>query len=267
MDSLATPAISSRMQHVVTSAALELLAAEGLTAERLPRHIAVIMDGNGRWAQQRGLPRVEGHRRGVASVRAVVEESARLGVEQLTLYCLSSENWKRPKRELDFLLRLLEQYVIEERSEIMRQDLRFAMIGRRTGLTAGVLREVQKTLDVSRENSGMCLCLAVNYGSRSELVDTVQQIATEVAAGTLNPAEITEETISDRLYTQGMPDPDLVIRTAGEMRISNFLLWQISYAELWVTEKCWPDFRRPDLIAALKDYAARDRRFGGLKTP
>ncbi len=250
---------------MVTSTALELLAEEGLQADRLPRHVAVIMDGNGRWAQQRGLPRAEGHRRGVASVRTIVEESARLGIEQLTLYCLSSENWKRPKRELDFLLRLLEQYVIEERSEIMRQDLRFAMIGREAGLTAGVLREVQKTLDVSRDNTGMCLCLAVNYGSRSELTDAVQQIARDVAAGSINPEEVSEETISSRLYTAGMPDPDLVIRTAGEMRISNFLLWQISYAELWVTEKCWPEFRRPDLIAALKDYAARDRRFGGLK--
>ena len=225
------------------------------------------MDGNGRWAQQQGLPRVEGHLNGVASVRTIVEETARLGVEQLTLYCLSSENWKRPKLELDFLLQLLEQYVIEERSEIMRQDLRFAMIGRHEGLTPGVLREVQKTLDVSQSNGGMCLCLAVNYGSRSELTDAVQQIAREVAAGTLDPAAISEETISSRLYTAGMPDPDLVIRTAGEMRISNFLLWQISYAELWVTEKCWPEFRRPDLIAALKDYAARDRRFGGLKNP
>lgn len=252
---------------MVSSTALELLAAEGLSADRLPRHIAVIMDGNGRWAQQQGLPRVEGHLNGVASVRTIVEESARLGVEQLTLYCLSSENWKRPKLELDFLLQLLEQYVIEERSEIMRQDLRFAMIGRHEGLTPGVLREVQKTLDVSQSNGGMCLCLAVNYGSRSELTDAVQQIAREVAAGTLDPAEISEETISSRLYTAGMPDPDLVIRTAGEMRISNFLLWQISYAELWVTEKCWPEFRRPDLIAALKDYAARDRRFGGLKNP
>ena len=252
---------------MVSSTALELLAAEGLSADRLPRHIAVIMDGNGRWAQQQGLPRVEGHLNGVASVRTIVEETARLGVEQLTLYCLSSENWKRPKLELDFLLQLLEQYVIEERSEIMRQDLRFAMIGRHEGLTPGVLREVQKTLDVSQSNGGMCLCLAVNYGSRSELTDAVQQIAREVAAGTLDPAEISEETISSRLYTAGMPDPDLVIRTAGEMRISNFLLWQISYAELWVTEKCWPEFRRPDLIAALKDYAARDRRFGGLKNP
>ncbi len=252
---------------MVSSTALELLAAEGLSADRLPRHIAVIMDGNGRWAQQQGLPRVEGHLNGVASVRTIVEETARLGVEQLTLYCLSSENWKRPKLELDFLLQLLEQYVIEERSEIMRQDLRFAMIGRHEGLTPGVLREVQKTLDVSQSNGGMCLCLAVNYGSRSELTDAVQQIAREVAAGTLDPAAISEETISSRLYTAGMPDPDLVIRTAGEMRISNFLLWQISYAELWVTEKCWPEFRRPDLIAALKDYAARDRRFGGLKNP
>lgn len=249
---------------MVSSSALE---AEGLQPERFPRHIAVIMDGNGRWAQQRGLPRVEGHRRGVASVRTMVEECARLGIEQLTLYCLSSENWKRPKRELDFLLRLLEQYVIEERSEIMRQNIRFAMIGRQSGLTAGVLREVRKTLDLSHNNGGMCLCLAVNYGSRSEITDAVQQIAREAAAGTLAPEEITEETLSARLYTAGMPDPDLVIRTAGEMRLSNFLLWQISYAELWVTEKCWPEFRRPDLIAALKDYAARDRRFGGLKNP
>jgi undecaprenyl diphosphate synthase len=223
------------------------------------------MDGNGRWAQNRGLPRIEGHRRGVTSVREIVEQCAQLGVGQLTLYCLSSENWKRPQRELDFLMRLLEQYVIEERSEIMRQDIRFAMIGRREGLSPGVLREVEKTLECSRDNQGMCLCLAVNYGSRGELADAVRSIAEKVAAGALRPADITEEVVADHLYTAGMVDPDLVIRTAGEMRISNFLLWQISYAELWVTEKCWPEFRRPDLIAALRDYAARDRRFGGLK--
>lgn len=252
------------MVVVVTSD--NLLASEGLIAERLPAHIAVIMDGNGRWAQQRGLPRAEGHRRGVASVRAIVEDCAQLGLKQLTLYCLSSENWKRPKRELDFLLRLLEQYVIEERSEIIRQDLRFAMIGRQTGLTEGVLREVQKTIDISHDNQGMCLCLAVNYGSRSELVDAVRQIAEEVRNGRLNADEIDEQVVSNHLYTSGMPDPDLVIRTAGEMRISNFLLWQISYAELWVTQKCWPEFRRLDLVAALKDYASRDRRFGGLKS-
>ena len=194
-----------------------------------------------------------------------LEECARLGLEQLTLYCLSSENWKRPQPELDFLMSLLEQYVIEERSEIMRQDLVFSMIGRREGLSAGVLNEVEKTLACSRENHGMRLCLAVNYGSRAEIVDAVQALAREVAAGRLAPEAINEEQISSHLYTASMPDPDLLIRTAGEMRISNFLLWQISYAELWVTQKCWPEFRRPDLIDALHDFAARDRRFGGLK--
>lgn len=241
------------------------LATWGLVREKLPRHIAVIMDGNGRWAQARGLPRVEGHRRGVKSVRELVEECARLDLAQLTLYCLSSENWKRPRRELDFLMSLLEQYVIEERSEIMRQDLVFSMIGRREGLSEGVLTEVEKTLAQSRDNQGMRLCLAVNYGSRAEIVDAVQALAREVAAGSLAPEAIDEGNISSHLYTAGMPDPDLLIRTAGEMRVSNFLLWQISYAELWVTQKCWPEFRSPDLFAALHDYAARDRRFGGLK--
>lgn len=241
------------------------LEAEGLVREKLPAHIAVIMDGNGRWAQSQGLPRIEGHRRGVKSVRLLVEECARLGLAQLTLYCLSSENWKRPQRELDFLMSLLEQYVIEERSEIMRQDLVFSMIGRREGLSPGVLKEVEKTLACSRNNRGMRLCLAVNYGSRAEIVDAVRALAAAVAGGSLSPEDISEEQISDHLYTAGMPDPDLVIRTAGEMRISNFLLWQISYAELWVTQKCWPEFRRPDLIEALRDYASRDRRFGGLK--
>lgn len=243
----------------------DVLEADGLAREKLPAHIAVIMDGNGRWAQQRGLPRVEGHRRGVKTVRVVIEECAKLGIGQLTLYCLSSENWKRPPKELNFLMSLLEQYVIEERSEIMRQDLVFSMIGRREGLSKGVLTEVQKTIDCSHDNQGMRLCLAVNYGSRAEIVDAVQHIAREAADGHLKPEEISEETISQHLYTAGMPDPDLMIRTAGEMRISNFLLWQISYAELWITEKCWPEFRRPDLIAALRDFASRDRRFGGLK--
>ena len=230
----------------------------------MPRHVAVIMDGNGRWARARGFPRIEGHRRGVASVRAVVEECSKLGLEQLTLYCLSSDNWKRPPQELDMLLHLLEQYVIEERSEIMRQELRFSIIGRREGLSPGVLREVQKTIDCSRHNQGMRLCLAVNYGSRAEIVDAVRAIAEKVAAGDLLPAEIDETSISGHLYTAGMPDPDLVIRTAGEMRVSNYLLWQISYAEFWVTPTCWPEFGRPELLQALKDYAARDRRFGGL---
>lgn len=231
----------------------------------IPRHIGIVMDGNGRWAQRQGLPRIEGHRRGVGSVRAVVEQSSRLGLGQLTLYCLSSENWKRPKRELDFLMRLLEQYVIEERSEIMDQNIRFRTIGRREGLSPGVLAEIDKTIELSRSNSGMVLCLAVNYGGRLELVDAVRQIARQVSDGKLDPESIDEQTISASLYTAGMVEPDLLIRTAGEMRLSNFLLWQISYSELWVTEKCWPEFREADLMAALHDFAGRDRRFGALK--
>lgn len=243
----------------------EELSSLGLNPDHLPRHIAIIMDGNGRWAKSRNLPRIEGHRRGVKSVRLIVEECSQLGIEQLTLYCLSSENWKRPKKELNLLMHLLEQYVIEERSEIMRQNIQFSIIGRRDGLGEGVLREVQKTIDSSKQNQGMRLCLALNYGSRSEMVDAVKAIAEKTAQGEMTSNDISEEVISDHLYTAGMPDPDLVIRTAGEMRVSNFLLWQISYAELWVTQKYWPDFRGPDLIDALKDYAARDRRFGGLK--
>ncbi len=245
---------------------LDALELAGISRDRLPRHIAVIMDGNGRWAQRRGFPRIEGHRRGVSSVRTIVEECARLGIEQLSLYCLSSENWKRPQREIDFLMRLLEQYVIEERGEIMRQEIRFTMIGRREGLSKGVLREVAKTTDASAVNGGMRLCLAVNYGSRGEIIDTVQKIARQVQRGELQPEEITEEVFSEALYTAGMPDPDLLIRTAGEMRISNFLLWQISYAEIWVTEKCWPEFRSEDLIEALRSFGTRERRFGGLNS-
>ncbi len=239
----------------------------GLLAEYLPKHIAIIMDGNGRWAQGHSLPRIEGHRRGVKTVQMVVEECSELGIEQLTLYCLSSENWKRPKKELNMLMRLLEQYAIEERSEIMRQNLRFSIIGRTDGLSPGVLTEVEKTIRCSQDNQGMRLCLAVNYGSRSELVDAVRSIAHKTAAGYLDADSITEQTIAEHLYTAGMIDPDLLIRTAGELRVSNFLLWQISYAEIWVSEKCWPEFHKPDLIQALKDYAARDRRFGGLSRP
>ncbi len=241
------------------------LAAIGLTAERLPRHIAVIMDGNGRWAQTRGLPRVEGHRAGVDSVRIMVEESARIGIGQLTLYCLSSENWKRPEQELSLLMQLLEQYVIQERAEIMRQGLRFGIIGRQSGLSPGAIAEIQKTIDCSRDNQGMRLCLALNYGSRAEITDAVREIVRQANLGQIQPDHVDEALVADHLYTAGMADPDLIIRTAGEMRLSNFLLWQSSYAELWVTEKCWPDFRQDDLIAALKDFASRDRRFGGLK--
>ncbi|MEZ6061438.1 MAG: isoprenyl transferase [Planctomycetaceae bacterium] len=239
----------------------------GLLRERLPRHIAIIMDGNGRWAQKRGFPRVEGHRRGVHSVRSVVEECSRLGLKQLTLYCFSSENWKRPQRELSLLMRLLKQYVIEERREIQEQGLRFRVIGKLEELAPAIQKEIAKTVQVSANNDGMTLCLAVNYGARLEITEAVRRICATVQQGELRPEQISEDTVAAHLMTAGMPDPDLVIRTASEMRISNFLLWQISYSELWVTETFWPDFREANLHQALKDFAARDRRFGGLKVP
>ncbi len=233
--------------------------------ERLPHHVAVIMDGNGRWAQQRGQPRIEGHRRGVVTVRSTVEECCRLGIGQLTLYCLSIENWKRPKLELDFLMELLHQYLLAERAEIMEQNIRFTTIGRRDELPNNVLEAIDENIRMSATNTGMVLCLAINYGGRAEVVDAVRSIAREVRSGRLDPDAIDESTLTDAMYTAGMPDPDLLIRTAGEMRVSNFLLWQISYAELWVTEKCWPDFDSTELHAALRGYGERERRFGGLK--
>ena len=246
---------------------LQRLAEAGLDAERLPCHVAIIMDGNGRWARQRGLPRIEGHSRGVQSVRAVVEEGCRLGLGQLTLYCLSVENWKRPQAELDFLMRLLRQYLLRERAEIMEQNIRFTTIGHRDGLPIRVLREIDENIRLSRNNTGMVLCLAINYGGRTELADAVRLLAEKVRQGTLDPEAIDEDLLGSALYTAGMPDPDLLIRTAGEMRISNFLLWQISYAELWVTEKCWPDFDRDTFHEALRDYARRERRFGAIPAP
>jgi undecaprenyl diphosphate synthase len=246
------------------TATLQRLADAGLDPQRLPEHVAVIMDGNGRWAKQRGLPRIEGHARGVHSVRATVEECCKLGVRQLTLYCLSSENWKRPQAELDFLMALLEQYLVEERAEILRQNIRFRTIGRRGDLPDAVLRRIDENVRLSEHNSGMVLCLAINYGSRTEIIDAFQTLAQQVQQGALDPLRIDEETIGNALYTAGMPDPDLLIRTAGEMRVSNFLLWQISYAELWVTERCWPDFDRDTLRQAFRDYGQRERRFGGL---
>jgi undecaprenyl diphosphate synthase len=247
------------------AATLGRLAAVGLSADQLPRHVAVIMDGNGRWARQRGLPRVEGHERGVRSVRATIEECCRLGVGQLTLYCLSSENWKRPQAEIDFLMLLLRRYLIEERAEIMEQNIRFTVIGRRDQLPAEVLREIDENVRVSAGNTGMVLCLAINYGGRTEMVDAVRALAEQARRGTLDPKDIDEITIGDALYTSVMTHPELLIRTAGEMRIRNFLLWQISYDELCVTEQCWPDFDASTLHQALRDFAGRERRFGGLK--
>ena len=197
-------------------------------------------------------------------MRRTTEECARLGIEQLTLYCLSSENWKRPQPEIDFLMHLLEQYMIEERTTIMENNLRVRMIGRREGIPDQVLRELDKTVEMSSANSGTRLNLAINYGGRSEIVDAVRAIGREIVAGELQPAEVTEATIAEHLYTAGLDDPDLLVRTAGELRISNFLLWQISYAEIWVTERCWPEFDESTLHAAIADFARRNRKFGGL---
>ena len=233
-------------------------------ADGLPRHVAIIMDGNGRWAQKQGLPRIEGHRRGVSSVRRITEHCARRGVEQLTLYCLSSENWRRPQAELAFLMELLGHYMVEERDLLMRQRIRLAVIGSREGLPAETLVDLDKTVELCSANDGMRLCLAINYGARAELAAAARALARDVAAGRLDPETIDEAAFAARLHTTGMPDPDLLIRTAGEMRVINFLLWQISYAELWVTPVAWPDFGEDQLEEAFAAYAARDRRFGGL---
>jgi undecaprenyl diphosphate synthase len=230
----------------------------------LPRHVAIIMDGNGRWAEARGLPRIDGHRMGVASVRRTTEHCARLGIEQVTLYCLSSENWRRPAFELDFLMQLLEQYMIDERDLLMRERIRVEMIGSRDGLPPSTIAALDRTVAMTAGNDGLRLCLAVNYGSRREIVEAARQLAREARDGMLDPEQIDEDTLAARLDTAGQPDPDLVIRTAGEMRLSNFLLWQSSYAELWVTDTPWPEFDERCLDAALAAYAARTRRFGGL---
>jgi len=235
-----------------------------ISREQWPRHVAIIMDGNGRWAQRRNLPRVEGHRRGVETVRKITEECSRLGVEQLTLYCLSSENWKRPSEEIDFLMHLLRQYVIEERKTIMENDIRVRMIGRRMGIPEPVLHELGRTVEMSSHCDGLWLNLAINYGGRAELVDAVRAIGRKIAAAEMTPEEVDEKAIADHLYTAGTDDPDLLIRTAGELRISNFLLWQISYSEILITDKCWPEFDEEMLHTAIADFASRDRKFGGL---
>lgn len=232
--------------------------------EKQPRHIAIIMDGNGRWAQRQSLPRISGHQKGATTVRTMTEECARLKIEQLTLYCLSSENWKRPQDELDFLLLLLQQYLIEERETLLENDIVLKIIGRRDRIPENVQKEMDRTLEMTANNGGTCLCLAINYGGRGEIVDAIRQIGTKIKGGDLQPQDISEEIVSNHLYTAGMSDPDLLIRTAGEMRISNYLLWQISYAEMWVTEKMWPEFSIDDFHSAIRDYSNRRRRFGGL---
>ncbi|MBI1372232.1 MAG: isoprenyl transferase [Phycisphaera sp.] len=231
---------------------------------RLPRHVAIIMDGNGRWAQQRGEPRVFGHKHGAQVVHPVVTRCAQRGVEALTLYSFSMENWKRPDTEVDFLMSLCRQYLEIERQTMMDNNIQFAHVGRRDGLPQSVLDMLDETVDVTASNTGMTLALALNYGARAELTDAVRAIARDVAAGRLDPDAINEAAIEQHLYTAGLPDPDLLIRTAGEMRVSNFLLWQISYAELWVTDTLWPDFTIDHLERAFESFANRQRRFGAI---
>jgi len=237
--------------------------------ERMPRHIAIIMDGNGRWAVRRGLERIRGHEQGAQSVRDVVTECARLrdlhgGPDFLTLYSFSLENWKRPREEVSFLMQMYVDYLRQERPTMMQNNIRFRQIGRLENLPEPVLEEMQRTLEQTRGNTGLTLVLALNYGSRAEITDAVRTIAARVKRGELEPRDIDEQTISRHLYTSGMPDPDLLIRTAGEMRISNYLLWQISYAELYVSQVLWPDFGVDELHAAIRSFASRSRRFGAL---
>jgi len=229
--------------------------------EQLPAHIAIIMDGNGRWAAQRHLPRVEGHRAGIDSVRDVVETSARLGIEVLTLYAFSVENWKRPRAEVNTLMMLLKRYIRLELNTLLQNNIRFQVIGRAEALPPDVQDELEIGIAKTTKNTGMLFNIALNYGGRAEIVDAARRaIASGVSADDLDEARF-----STLLYTAGQPDPDLLIRTSGEMRISNFLLWQIAYSEIWVTETLWPDFRRRDLLDAVVAYQKRDRRYGGIK--
>jgi undecaprenyl diphosphate synthase len=237
--------------------------------ERIPRHVAVIMDGNGRWAVSRGLDRVRGHQEGARTVRKIVTECAELhkhhgGPDFLTLYSFSLENWKRPPEEVSFLMQMYIDYLRQERQTMRENNIRFRQIGRLDQLPDPVLEEMERTLAETKDNTGLTLVLALNYGSRAEITDAVRAIAEKVKRGELEPRDISEQTVSSHLYTAAMPDPDLLIRTAGEMRVSNYLLWQISYAELVVSEKYWPDFEVEDLYAAMRSFAGRNRRFGGL---
>jgi undecaprenyl diphosphate synthase len=247
----------------VTAGSDEEALARRVDFDRLPQHIAVIMDGNGRWAAQRHLPRVEGHRAGIESVRDIVESSARLGIQVLTLYAFSVENWKRPVTEVSTLMSLLKRYLRLELNTLLRNNIRFKVIGRADELARDVRSELQAAEHKTASNTGMQFNIALNYGGRAEIVEAVKRM---VAAG-LAPDAIDEARFSGFLYTAGQPDPDLLIRTSGEMRVSNFLLWQIAYAEIWVTDTLWPDFRTRHLLAAILDYQKRDRRYGGINQP
>jgi undecaprenyl diphosphate synthase len=241
----------------------EELLVRRLDLTALPRHVAIIMDGNGRWAQGRGLPRVEGHRAGVAAVRDTVEAAARLELDCLTLYAFSVENWKRPRIEVWTLMNLLKEYIRRETDTLVQNDIRFNVLGRWEELDASVVRELERGMEATRDCHGLHFNIALNYSGRCEIVDACRRIVADWAAG--KRADIDEETIGRYLYTSGEPDPDLLIRTSGELRVSNFLLWQIAYAEIWVTKTLWPDFRRRDLYEAVLAFQSRDRRYGGVK--
>jgi undecaprenyl diphosphate synthase len=241
----------------------ERLARE-LDFSRIPTHVAVIMDGNGRWAKKRNLSRIEGHRAGAKSVQEIVETSARAGVKILTLYAFSQENWKRPKREVTTLFRVLEDYLKKEDKALVENDFRLMVIGQKDGLPSNIRRELDRVETLTKSNGRMTICLALNYGGRAEIIDAVKKILKERPG---DPSALTEEAFSHYLYTAGLPDPDLLIRTSGEIRISNFLLWQMAYTEIWITPDYWPDFRRRHFLQALVDYQKRERRFGDIRPP
>jgi undecaprenyl diphosphate synthase len=234
------------------------------TKANLPTHVAIIMDGNGRWAKQRGLPRVEGHRQGAESVKAVVKAAGELGIKFITLYAFSVENWNRPKDEVDTLMKYLLRFLKRELAEMSKNNIRLQAIGQIWRLPENIQDQLQKTTQATAKNNGITLTLALSYGGRTEIVDAVRQIAQEVKAGKLEAGEINEQVIAHHLYTHGTPDPDLLIRTSGEMRVSNFLLWQISYAEFVITKTLWPDFGKREFYAALEEYSQRQRRYGGV---
>jgi undecaprenyl diphosphate synthase len=247
----------------VSAGSMEESLARQVNFDRLPRHVAVIMDGNGRWAAQRHLPRVEGHRAGIDSVRDVVESSARIGIPVLTLYAFSVENWKRPLTEVSTLMSLLKRYLRLELNTLLDNDIRFKVIGRFEELPPDVRSELKAAEDRTAANTGMQFNIALNYGGRAEIVEAARRML----AARIDPDALDEARFSGFLYTAGQPDPDLLIRTSGEMRVSNFLLWQIAYAEIWVTDTLWPDFRKRHLLEAIIDYQKRDRRYGGITRP
>ncbi len=233
--------------------------------KNIPQHVAIIMDGNGRWAQERGLPRVAGHRAGVQTVREIVKAAAEEGVRYLTLYAFSQENWKRPKEEIDVLMELLDFFIDKEINAFVKEGIRLRTIGRIDALPPHTLMKLNDAIKKTEGNSRLVLNIALNYGSRTEILDAVRKIVEDAKTGTNGAGNLNEESFSHYLYTAGIPDPDLLIRTSGEMRLSNFLLWQLSYSEIYITKKYWPDFKKADFLKALQEYARRDRRFGDVQ--